>query len=87
MHYVVYCIACYLLLQAPGNITVAEVLSMLPYANAVAIFTITGQVLLDAVKNGLSLYPTGGRFLQVKAAAAADNSAASDSNTWLNFVL
>lgn len=55
--------------QNPGNITVAEVLAMLPYANAVAIFTISGQVLLDAVKNGLSLYPNGGRFLQVSRAA------------------
>uniref|UniRef100_A0A383W8U0 5'-Nucleotidase C-terminal domain-containing protein n=1 Tax=Tetradesmus obliquus TaxID=3088 RepID=A0A383W8U0_TETOB len=52
-------------IENPGNITVAEVLAMLPYANAVAIFTISGQVLLDAVKNGLSLYPNGGRFLQV----------------------
>jgi 2',3'-cyclic-nucleotide 2'-phosphodiesterase (5'-nucleotidase family) len=39
-------------------------MAMLPYANAMAIFTISGQVLIDAVKNGLSLYPNGGRFLQ-----------------------
>jgi hypothetical protein len=42
---------------------------MLPYANAVAIFTISGQVLIDAVRNGLSLYPNGGRFLQASVAA------------------
>lgn len=54
------------LLQAPGNITVAQVMSMLPYANAVSIFSVSGQVLIDAVKNGLSLYPSGGRFLQVR---------------------
>lgn len=52
-------------IEEPGNITVAQVLAMLPYANAVAIFSISGQVLVDAVKNGLSLYPNGGRFLQV----------------------
>ncbi|KAF6254137.1 Metallo-dependent phosphatase-like protein [Scenedesmus sp. NREL 46B-D3] len=52
-------------IEAPGNITVAQVMSMLPYANAVSIFSVSGQVLIDAVKNGLSLYPSGGRFLQV----------------------
>lgn len=52
-------------MQDPGNITVAQVMAMLPYANANAIFTITGQVLINAIKNGLSGYPAAGRFLQV----------------------
>jgi hypothetical protein len=39
---------------------------MLPYANAVSIFTVTGSALVEAFKNGLSAYPSGGRFLQVR---------------------
>lgn len=48
-----------------GDLTVGTVLTMLPYANAVSIFTVKGSVLIAAVKNGLSAFPTGGRFLQV----------------------
>ena len=49
-----------------GNLTVGQVLTMLPYANAVAIFTIKGAALLAAARHGLSAYPSGGRFLQVQ---------------------
>lgn len=52
-------------LQLTGDITVGQVLTMLPYANAVSIFTVAGSALIAAVKNGLSAYPSGGRFLQV----------------------
>lgn len=48
-----------------GDLTVGTVLTMLPYANAVSIFTVKGSVLIAAVKNGLSAFPNGGRFLQV----------------------
>ena len=51
-----------------GDLTVGQVLTMLPYANAVSIFTVAGSALIAAVKNGLSAYPSGGRFLQVGSA-------------------
>jgi hypothetical protein len=51
--------------QLTGNLTVGTVLTMLPYANAVSIFTVKGSALIAAIKNGLSSYPSGGRFLQV----------------------
>lgn len=52
-------------LQLTGDLTVGTVLTMLPYANAVAIFTVKGTALIEAARNGFSAYPTGGRFLQV----------------------
>lgn len=51
--------------QLTGDLAVGTVLTMLPYANAVSIFTVKGSVLIAAVKNGLSAFPSGGRFLQV----------------------
>eukprot|EP00775_Hariotina_reticulata_P004008 gene4008-4259_t len=38
---------------------------MLPYANLYVIFTVTGQALLNAIRNSFTAYPFGGRFLQV----------------------
>lgn len=55
-----------LLLQMSGDLTVGQVLTMLPYANAVSIFTVKGAALIAAIKNGLSGFPNGGRFLQVR---------------------
>jgi len=56
--------------QMVGDLTVGQVLTMLPYANAVSIFTVKGSALAAAIKNGLSAYPNGGRFLQVCSAAS-----------------
>lgn len=52
-------------LQLTGDLTVGQVMTMLPYANAEAIFTIDGATLLAAVRHSLTAYPSGGRFLQV----------------------
>jgi len=51
--------------QKPGNVTLGQVLTMLPYADLYVIFTATGQALLNALRNSFSAYPSGGRFLQV----------------------
>lgn len=53
-----------------GDLTVGQVLTMLPYANAVSIFTVKGSALAAAIMNGLSSYPNGGRFLQVRSTAS-----------------
>lgn len=71
-------------LPQPGNITVADVLSMLPYANALSIFSISGQVLIDAVKHGASGFPNSGRFLQVSGIRYYHNNGAFLSAVFLN---
>ena len=49
-----------------GEITMGEVLTVLPFQNTLATFTLTGQGILDALENGVSEVEEGaGRFPQV----------------------
>lgn len=49
-----------------GEVTMGEVLTVLPFQNTLSTFEITGEVLLAALENGVSQHEDGaGRFLQV----------------------
>ncbi|WP_425091155.1 bifunctional metallophosphatase/5'-nucleotidase [Tropicimonas sp. S265A] len=49
-----------------GEITMGEVLTVLPFQNTLSTFQATGQMLIDALENGVSKYDEGaGRFPQV----------------------
>lgn len=49
-----------------GEVTMGEVLTVLPFQNTLATFDITGAVLLEALENGVSQMEEGaGRFAQV----------------------
>lgn len=49
-----------------GEVTMGEVLTVLPFQNTLSTFTVTGQVLKDALENGASQHEEkAGRFLQV----------------------
>ncbi|MCV2893110.1 bifunctional metallophosphatase/5'-nucleotidase [Lentibacter sp. XHP0401] len=49
-----------------GEVTMGEVLSVLPFQNTLSTFEVSGEVLLAALENGVSQYEDGaGRFLQV----------------------
>ena len=51
---------------AGPDITVGNVLEVLPFGNTIALVTVTGQQLLDALENGVSQIELGaGRFPQV----------------------
>ncbi|WP_373354413.1 bifunctional UDP-sugar hydrolase/5'-nucleotidase [Pseudoroseicyclus sp. CXY001] len=49
-----------------GEVTMGEVLTVLPFQNTLSTFQVSGQVLLDALENGVSQIADGaGRFPQV----------------------
>ncbi|MDJ0859901.1 MAG: 5'-nucleotidase C-terminal domain-containing protein [Dinoroseobacter sp.] len=49
-----------------GEITMGEVLTVLPFQNTLSVFEATGQMLIDALENGVSQVEEGaGRFPQV----------------------
>jgi 5'-nucleotidase len=49
-----------------GSVTMGEVLTVLPFQNTLSTFEVTGQMLLDALENGVSQHEEGsGRFPQV----------------------
>ena len=49
-----------------GEVTMGEVLSVLPFQNTLSTFQVTGQTLIDALENGVSQVEDGaGRFPQV----------------------
>lgn len=49
-----------------GDVTMGEVLTVLPFQNTLSTFEITGQTILDALENGVSQVEDGaGRFPQV----------------------
>ncbi len=49
-----------------GEVTMGEVLSVLPFQNTLSTFQVTGQTLIDALENGVSQIEDGaGRFPQV----------------------
>lgn len=50
----------------PGEVTMGEVLTVLPFQNTLSTFEVSGQMLKDALENGVSQYEEkAGRFLQV----------------------
>jgi 5'-nucleotidase len=49
-----------------GNVTLGDVLTVLPFGNLVSTFSLSGENLLAALENGVSqMQEGGGRFLQV----------------------
>ncbi len=49
-----------------GDVTMGEVLSVLPFQNTLSTFHVTGAVIVEALENGVSQYEDGaGRFPQV----------------------
>ena len=49
-----------------GEVTMGEVLTVLPFQNTLSTFQVSGQTLIDALENGVSQYEeVGGRFPQV----------------------
>jgi len=51
---------------AAGDVTMGEVLTVLPFQNTLSTFQVTGQTLIDALENGVSQVEDGaGRFPQV----------------------
>ena len=49
----------------PYDVTLGDAISVLPFGNSVAVATITGTQLWAAVENGVSQFPSGGRFPQI----------------------
>ena len=49
-----------------GEVTMGEVLTVLPFQNTLSTFQVTGQTMIDALENGVSeIAEGGGRFPQV----------------------
>lgn len=60
-----------------GEITKGEVLTVLPFQNTLSTFEVSGQVLIDALENGVSeISEGGGRFPQVAGMTFAVDPAA-----------
>jgi 5'-nucleotidase len=60
-----------------GEVTMGEVLTVLPFQNTLSTFQITGAVLVEALENGASqLEEAAGRFLQVSGMSFAIDPAA-----------
>ena len=49
----------------PFDVTLGDAISVLPFGNSVAVATITGTQLWAALENGVSQWPSGGRFPQI----------------------
>jgi len=49
----------------PFDVTLGDAISVLPFGNSVAVATITGTQLWAALENGVSQFPSGGRFPQI----------------------
>ena len=49
----------------PYDVTLGDVISVLPFGNTAATTTMTGATLWQALENGVSGWPTGGRFPQI----------------------
>ena len=49
----------------PYDVTLGDVLSVLPFGNTAATTTMTGATLWQALENGVSGWPTAGRFPQI----------------------
>ncbi len=49
-----------------GEVTMGEVLTVLPFQNTLSTFQVTGQTMIDALENGVSeIEESGGRFPQI----------------------
>ena len=60
-----------------GDISMGEVLTVLPFQNTLSTFQVTGQVMLDALENGVSEIADGaGRFPQVAGMSFVVDSSA-----------
>ncbi|MCB1334618.1 MAG: 5'-nucleotidase C-terminal domain-containing protein [Roseivivax sp.] len=60
-----------------GPVTMGEVLTVLPFQNTLSTFQVTGQVIVDALENGVSQIEEGaGRFPQVAGMSFAVDKAA-----------
>jgi 5'-nucleotidase len=49
----------------PFDVTLGDAISVLPFGNSIATSKISGQQLWDALENGVSQYPSAGRFPQI----------------------
>ena len=49
----------------PYDVTLGDAISVLPFGNSIATSKISGQQLWDALENGVSQYPSAGRFPQI----------------------
>ncbi len=60
-----------------GDVTMGEVLTVLPFQNTLSTFHVTGQTIIDALENGVSQVEDGaGRFPQVAGMSFAANLSA-----------
>ncbi|CAB4868644.1 unannotated protein [freshwater metagenome] len=51
--------------SGPYDVTLGDVISVLPFGNTAATTTLTGATLWQALENGVSGWPTAGRFPQI----------------------
>lgn len=64
-----------------GEVTMGEVMTVLPFQNTLSTFQTTGQVIIDALENGVSqVEEVAGRFPQVAGMSFTWNSAAEPGN-------
>ncbi len=60
-----------------GEVTMGEVLTVLPFQNTLSTFQVTGQTMIDALENGVSeIEEGGGRFPQVAGMSFAFDASA-----------
>lgn len=60
-----------------GQVTMGDVVSVLPFQNTLSTFEVTGQTIIDALENGVSQLEDGaGRFVQVAGMSYAFDPAA-----------
>ena len=64
-----------------GEVTMGEVLTVLPFQNTLSTFEVTGQALIDALENGVSQYEEqAGRFPQVAGMSFSFDPSAEPGN-------
>jgi len=61
-----------------GDVTKGDIISVLPFGNYVVTLEVTPAILRDAMENGVSALPGGGRFPQVSGFAFTFNPDAED---------
>jgi len=61
-----------------GDVTKGDIISVLPFGNYVVTLEVTPAILRDAMENGVSALPGGGRFPQVSGFAFTFNPYAED---------
>ena len=63
-----------------GNVTKGDIISVLPFGNYVVTFEVTPAILRDALENGVSALPGGGRFPQVSGFSFTFNPDAEEGS-------